>query len=168
MQAEREIRPLTTKDKDQYLDLFSKLLSIDFPEYSKKIKEYVFNEQKKLYKERIQSPQEFLYGAFQGETLTGIIEGGLLGGGVSYCSWLLVHPDFQHQGIGKSLLHTCEEQLIEKGIHSLHLYSAKWNNPYYEKMGFELVGLYKNAWYGSSDYFFIKTIQEPKEENFLK
>ena len=168
MKDEITIKPLELENKKEYLDLFSKLLLDDFPEYGKKTKDFIFNEQKTLYNQKIQSPREFMFGAFKNGVLSGIIEGGFVGGGVSYISWLLVHPDFQRKGVGKSLLHECENRLIGKGIHSVHLYSSKWNNPYYEKMRFELVGLYKNGWYGSSDYMFSKTIQEPKEENFLK
>lgn len=165
---ELEIKPLNVTDKAQYLELFSKLLSVAFPEYSEKTKKYLNETKEKTFIDEVENKVFFYFGAWKENTLVGIIEGGFLGGGVAYCSWLLVHPDFQHQGIGKKLLDSIEEMLIKKGIHSLHLYASKWNNPYYEKMGFEQVGLYRNAWYGSSDYLYAKTIQEPKEKNFLQ
>jgi ribosomal protein S18 acetylase RimI-like enzyme len=168
MTEEIVIRSLTLQDKDQYMDLFTQMLSIDFRMYSEKTKQFLIKNKDHDFDSEVASERFFYFGAFQDTKLVAITNGMSIEGGVATCVWLLVYPDFQHQGIGKKLLQTMEAALIKNGIHSVHLYSSKWNNSYYEKMGFEQVGLYKNAWYGSSDYLYAKTIQQPKEENFLR
>jgi GNAT superfamily N-acetyltransferase len=88
--------------------------------------------------------------------------------GVGNCSWLMVDRTHQKKGIGKKLVTAMEEEMKKIGDHSVNIYASEWNIPFYKKLGYELVGLYKKAWFGADYYLFVKTIQEPKEENFLR
>lgn len=60
---------------------------------------------------------------------------------------LAVHPDYQRQGIGESLVLALMEGLREKGSHCLTLEVRASNLPaqkLYEKLGFRTVGKRKN------------------------
>ena len=58
-----------------------------------------------------------------------------------------VHPDYRRQGIGERLCLALVDTLKEKGNHSLTLEVRASNDPartFYEKLGFQQVGLRKN------------------------
>ncbi|MBI2033187.1 MAG: GNAT family N-acetyltransferase [Candidatus Levybacteria bacterium] len=164
------IRSLETKDVDALSALFEHMLKIDFPEYSEKTKAHIIH--KDMNKEAvlaiINSARQRSYGAFMKDELIGFVLGEVILGGVALCSWIMIKPQFHGKGIGRDLMAKFESAMKELGVHSVHLYSAEWNKPFYEKLGYELVGLYKGSWYGSNDYLYVKLLQEPKEENFLK
>lgn len=170
--ATLRIRKITIKDLDIFFALFSRILKTEFPEYSIRTKEFMIRNKngwnKKKYRKWILDSSKFILGAWKKGKLVGVFEGETMVGGVSLCTWIMVDPDFQKQGIGKKILQAWESVSLKKGIHSLFLYSTKKNIPFYTKAGFELSGVHKKGWFGSDDYMLTKLIQEPKEENFLR
>lgn len=167
MNQEIVVKKLTSEDKQENMRIFSDVLVHDFPEYSQKTKDFIIGKNEKEFNEDVQLPYKILLGAFLENQLVGIVHGMHLEAGVCNLGWLMVDRSHQRKGIGKKLISAFEQVMKERGDHSIHLYSAEWNLPYYKKMGYELVGLYKNSWFGADDYLLNKTIQEPKEENFL-
>jgi ribosomal protein S18 acetylase RimI-like enzyme len=50
---------------------------------------------------------------------------------------LIIHPDYQNQGIGSELLDRLVSKCIESQIKDIQLFSAKDKSGFYEKSGFE-------------------------------
>lgn len=159
------VKPLFEEEKDQFMILFKTVLQQDFPEYSDKTKKYIIE---RVFPRDIVLSEAITFGAWQENKLIGLVNAIILEGGIAVYSWLMVDKKYRKQGIGRKLMQYTEAKLRSLGIHTVQLYSAEWNKEYYKKSGFELVGLHKQAWYGSDDYLFIKILQEPKEENFLR
>ena len=49
---------------------------------------------------------------------------------------LIVHPDYQNQGIGGGILERLVSRCREAGIHDIQLFCARGKRPFYEKRGF--------------------------------
>jgi len=71
-------------------------------------------------------------------------DGRLVGFGRMICDGILhalildmiVHPDFQGQGVGREILHDLVEKCRQHGIRDIQLFSAKGKAGFYRKMGF--------------------------------
>jgi ribosomal protein S18 acetylase RimI-like enzyme len=74
-------------------------------------------------------------------------------GGVGDIHWLLVDKRFQGKGIGRQLVDAYIKDAKKHGAHAIHLYSSEVNTAFYEKLGFEKVGLVRKNYWGSDDYF---------------
>ena len=68
----------------------------------------------------LDNPGEFCFLAFSETNICGISLGGFACG-VGTIHWFAVDPDHQGKGIGKSLLRTTENLLIEEGCHKMTL-----------------------------------------------
>ena len=99
-----------------------------------------------------------ILGAWQGDKIVGVLDAGLPMGGVCFCNWLMVDRLMQRKGIGTKLLLKLEEMMKEKGAHMIYLYSSEKNNPYYEKIDYELIGNMKKSWFGQDHHLFTKQI----------
>lgn len=167
-----KIRKLTLKDHQQVFELFSSLVTTQFPEYSLNTRKAIISHPKYWnsanYQKRLRSQDRLLLGAFITNTLIGLIDTEMPFGGVSLAVWLMIHPQHQRQGIGSALVKKWENKMLTQGAHLLYLYSDQRNLAYYQKLGFTQAGLMKNSWFGSDDYVLTKLIQKPREENFLR
>jgi GNAT superfamily N-acetyltransferase len=70
---------------------------------------------------------------------------------VFYVAELDVHLDHQHQGIGRRLMNTAEQQARAMGLSQMALTTfthVPWNAPFYQKLGFEIVE-HPPAWLAS-------------------
>lgn len=78
----------------------------------------------------------FIVCAYQDNQLVGV--GRVVSDGVLYAMIydLIVHPDFQKQGIGSRLLNHCLQACEQANIRSIQLFSAKGKVEYYQKRGF--------------------------------
>lgn len=92
-----------------------------------------------------------LVSAWDGERLVGIgnaISDGFL---VVYYPHLLVHPDYQGQGIGKRIMQILKKRYEEMHMHMLVADSEAIS--FYEKCGFTRAGKTEPMWiYGGSDH----------------
>lgn len=50
---------------------------------------------------------------------------------------VIVHPDYQKQGIGKGLVENITKQCKESGVFSVHLFAAEGTETFYNKAGFK-------------------------------
>ncbi|TWT02461.1 GNAT family N-acetyltransferase [Planomicrobium sp. CPCC 101079] len=79
----------------------------------------------------------FMVCAYSGEKLVGT--GRIISDGVyqTLIGDMIVHPDFQKQGIGSEILTTLLAKCQEDGMKQVQLASAKGKMEFYKKFGFE-------------------------------
>ncbi len=166
------IKKITLSTLEEYYHFFEKSLALLFPEYNKKEREFIFSHpkawSKEKYKRLLKENSRILLGVWENDKVVGILDAELPFMGVSLADWLMVDKKSQKTGIGTKLLNEWERIVKRMGAHSIFLYADKRNNMYYKNRGFELSGVHKKAWFGQDHYLFTKTIQIPKEENYLK
>lgn len=166
------IQKLQKKDFSAFLNAFSELINTQFPEYSEKTKQFFLRSRKAWsrqgYKRALRNRARVILVAKKESKIIGILDSLVPFGGVSMGAWVMVDPQFQRQGIGTALLLEWETVMRKKGAHSIFLYTKERNLAFYTEANFERVGFYKNSWFGNDLYIFSKTIQESKEENFLR
>ena len=78
----------------------------------------------------------------EGEILVAETDGKLIGTGTIVgvdIFGVFVHPDFQHQGLGKALMKELEEKAITNGISEIALNASLPSKRFYENLGYELV-----------------------------
>jgi len=54
----------------------------------------------------------------------------------AFVTEMIVHPEFQQQGIGAALLSSLLDACRDAGISDIQLFCAKGKSPFYEKLGF--------------------------------
>lgn len=81
-----------------------------------------------------------IFAAFVGEQLVGIIRAVGDGYSVVFVQDLLIHPDFQRLGIGRTLLNHIQAEF--KDVYQLHLMTDDTEKTlsFYRSLGFESVG----------------------------
>jgi ribosomal protein S18 acetylase RimI-like enzyme len=86
-----------------------------------------------LYR-RIQPDGWFV--ASQADHLVGMV-GAVNYGALAHVGLMAVHPDFQRQGIGRSLMQFLLDRLDQQGVPLVTLDASKMGQPLYEQLGFE-------------------------------
>ena len=88
--------------------------------------------------------------------------GGLLGGtywGWMYVDILWVREDCRRRGIGSALLAEAEREAVRRGCHHVHLDTMSWQAPlFYEKRGYEVVGILPEIPSGNQKYLLVKAL----------
>ena len=79
---------------------------------------------------------QFVVAAYHSETLVGF--GRILTDGVLHAMIyeMIVHPDYQRQGIGTQILHLLIRWCNDAHIYDIQLFCASGKRPFYEKNGF--------------------------------
>ncbi len=164
------IEKLTKQDFYDFYTVFKKVLSTEFPGYSKEIIKFFF--------ENIYSIDNFLYWlekdlklilvAKSGDNIVGfaIIDNPY--GGVSLCRWLGVVKEFQKQGIGKHLIDLWLEIAKNQGCHKVEVAAQPTAKVFYEKVGLKEEGKRENSYFGIDQYIFGKVIGEPNLDGMMK
>ena len=92
----------------------------------------------------------------------GNVIAGIIGGtywGWMYVDILWVHEDYRNQGIGTKLLCMAEEEAVRRGCHHVHLDTMSWQAPeFYQKCGYEIVGILPDIPSGNQKYLLIKVL----------
>ena len=78
---------------------------------------------------------------------------------ILYVSTLYVDEAYRNQGIGRLLVKEMEKRAQQIGANMIRLDTFDWQGKeFYERLGYEQVGHYKNEIDGFSEYFFLKRI----------
>jgi ribosomal protein S18 acetylase RimI-like enzyme len=92
----------------------------------------------------------------------GNVIGGLLGGtywGWMYIDILWVKEEYRQRGIGSRLLSEAEGEAVRRGCHHVHLETMSWQAPkFYEKFGYETVGILPDIPKGNQKYLLTKAL----------
>lgn len=159
-----KIKKATVKDIDLFWPLFSESIKKQFPEYSKKAKDYFLRKafSKKELKKDLKGENLIIFLAFSGKEIVGFLVALPPYGGISFVSWLAVKDNFQGKGIGGQLLKKQEAVVKGQGVHKIHLWTDRRNLKFYKRKGYKMVGCIPKNYFGSDDWLFYKTIQAPK------
>lgn len=167
---ESVIRPLKEEEVGSFYSFLSESIRGRFPEYTEKTREY-FAEKRhsrdKLREELKAGARSVLVAAAEGK-YAGFLMYEPLFGGVAFCNWLVVKEELQGRGLASRLLEEWERISREAGAHKLIIWTNNRNVEFYKKRGFILVGNIPDNYFGATDYLLYKSIQEPKEENYLR
>ena len=74
--------------------------------------------------------------ARDGEQLIGICRAMWDGGIMAFVRSVVVHPDYQGQGVGRELLRLLLEELERMGVEHISLWATEGTECFYEKFGF--------------------------------
>lgn len=92
----------------------------------------------------------------------GTVIGGILGGtywGWMYIDILWVKEEYRQKGIGSKLLMEAEKEAVSRGCHHVHLETMSWQAPkFYEKYGYEVIGILPDIPKGNQKYLLIKSL----------
>jgi GNAT superfamily N-acetyltransferase len=151
------IRPITKEEIDAFQEVADSVMETCFPEYPEDIKPRILKEDLNISL-RMEVPDFTHWGAFVDGKAVGLLAGMNPIGGILNIHWIIVLKEYQGKGIGKKLLEEHTEWAKTKGAHALHLFAPDFNVPFYEKMGFENVGLVRKNFWGADDYFMNKVL----------
>lgn len=158
-----EIRELRENDYEEFHNLYSQILLEAFPEFSSNIKNFLSAKEKT--RKRFDNPIKF--GAFISGKMIGYIIVGKPGAGVTKIDWLGIRKDYQNNRIGSNLIDRAEKLAKQRGVHNIQLICDKHLAGFYQRNGYEIIGLDEKSYFGLDTYIMKKLLQEPKEENFL-
>lgn len=74
--------------------------------------------------------------AHEGDTLVGVCRAMWDGGIMAFVRSVVVHPDYQGQGIGHALLQRLLGELERLGVEHISLWATEGTEHFYEKFGF--------------------------------
>ena len=78
---------------------------------------------------------------------------------ILYVSTVFVDEKYRRKGYGKQLINEMERRAKEMGVNIIRLDTFSWQGKeFYESLGYEIVGRYKNTDDGYAEYFFLKRI----------
>ena len=78
---------------------------------------------------------------------------------ILYISTIFVDEEYRGNGLGKKLMETVESKAIELGVNMIRLDTFDWQGyEFYVKLGYELIGKYRNEIDNFCEYFFLKRL----------
>ena len=165
-----QINYLSPEKVENFYKIFTHVLKTEFPGYDPKVSQYLLD--------KIYNVPTFKYWTTNKEkvVLTGEFEGKIVGfalidsvyGGVSFCRWLGVMKDHQHQGIGTALVYAWEKLAKDSGAHKMEVAGQPEATEFYKKVGLTLEGKRLKSYFGIDQYLFGKVLSEPDAEKMVK
>ena len=78
---------------------------------------------------------------------------------ILYVSTVFVDETYRRKGIGARMIREMEKRALAMGVNTVRLDTFNWQGKaFYEALGYQCAGHYKNAEDGYSEYFFVKRI----------
>jgi len=165
-----KIEKLQFGDLDEFWQVFSQTISNDFPGYSKPVVEYFLTQvyTKNNFQQWLLTGWKIILLAKQETKIVGFAVLDKAYGGVCFCRWLGVLPEYRKRGIGKELMKEWERLGRECGCHKLEVAGQPTAKEFYQKAGLELEGKRKLSYFGIDQFIFGKVIGEPKDEVMIR
>lgn len=165
-----QINTLSIADLDRFFLVFVRVMKSEFPGYSADIIQFFLE---KIYTRSsffywLENKMKTVFIAKKGNDIIGFAVIDEPYGGVSFCRWLGVLKEYQHQGAGGGLIKAWIDLAIKSNCHKAEVASAPEAKAFYEKVGLELEGMRKLSYFGIDQYFFGKVISEPNEKMMIK
>lgn len=162
--ADYQVKKLDLKDFNLFYSFASDFILNKYQDYPPEVrKKYLeIDLEKKQLKKDLKKGKAAVVVASHGENIIGFaILNFELGGGV-HVQWLAVAEKYQGQGIGSQLLELIEEVAREHKCHFIILYTESEKNiKFYEKRGYQFIGLQRESWYGMNENLMQKNISKP-------
>ena len=78
---------------------------------------------------------------------------------ILYVSTVFVEEAYRRRGLGARMMREMEARATAMGVNTIRLDTFDWQGKeFYEALGYEMVGHYKNAEDGFSEFFFLKRL----------
>ncbi len=124
----------------------------------------IWNHSAKRLAEDVRDPDSFAFVALHKGEICGIVQGMIFGkSGLAKFTWVAVHPEHQHEGIGIRLMTASEEYLRKKGCHKIFLNTLPALMPaikLYMKFGLLPDAYLRKHWWGVDFLLMSKWIGE--------
>jgi len=164
------INQLKSDHTDLFWPIFSSVLQTQFPGYSKTVVSYLLEKVYTLYsfKYWIEHDEKTVLIANVENTIVGFAVIDRPYGGVSFCRWLGVLPEYQHNDIGRKLIDSWLTLAQKQGCHKVEVASQPEAKEFYAKVGLTLEGKREKSYFGIDQYIFGKVISEARDEVMTK
>lgn len=161
------IKQATTVDIDPFYELFSEVMHEGYAGYSQElINHFLTKDYSKaqfyLWLERF---FRNVYLALDSDKVIGFIVGDYTYGGVGFVSWLGVSPAYRKHGVGSKLYKTYENFATAKKAHLIELYTYPEVAPFYFKLGFKLIGVREQGYFGNKNLIMNKKLANWHDDN---
>jgi len=158
------VEELKPGDFEKFYEFASDFILNRYEDYPRQVrKKYLENDlNKDQLKEDIKKAEA--------EVLVAFAEGGIIGfavlaferGGATHIQWMAVDEKHRGHGVGSKLLSLAEEVAKEHKCHFVILWTESEKNiKFYQKRGYYLVGLQRQAWYGIDENLMQKNLCPP-------
>lgn len=159
------INILTLPGINIFWPVFSEVLKYQFPGYSETVVKYLLEKIYTLYAFEywLKIGEKTIIAAYDRDKIVGFAVIDRAYGGVSFCRWLGVLPEFQRKGIGKKLINEWTNIAINSGCHKIEVASQPEAKDFYQKSGLKLEGKRELSYFGIDQYIFGKVIGKPND-----
>jgi ribosomal protein S18 acetylase RimI-like enzyme len=172
---EVKIEKLETKDLNEFWEVFSQILQNDFPGYTKAVVDYFLT---KVYTKInfnhwlttgwkivliAKNAKEEAKDAKNKDKIVGFAVLDKPYGGVCFCRWLGVLPEFRKKSLGKRLIDEWVNFAKNYGCHKVEISSQPKARDFYQKVGLNLEGRRELSYFGIDQYIFGKVIGQPDD-----
>lgn len=151
------IRRLGRADFPLFYPLFVDMVKNEIPELLKKSDFFLEGD---FSRERIYGslsyPSIVIIGCFLKDRLIGFIWGNAGYAGLGFISWLMVEKDYRKKGYGKKLMNTYEDFIRGIKGHVVELYCFEEMKEFYEKNGYEVIGVRPKGYFGLKQFIMEK------------
>ena len=161
-----QISNLRKDEVKEFHQVFSEVLSSQFPGYTPKVIKYLL--------EKIYTESSFYYWLVNNSKTVLISKSNdlIIGfavidepyGGVSFMRWLGIKPEFHRQGIGTSLINKWIEIARLQGCHKIEVAAQPEAKEFYKKAGLDLEGKRIKSYFGIDQFVYGKVIGNPSDE----
>ena len=161
-----EIRAIDQTEVDNFWNLFVAILETQFPGYTKKVLSFMT--------EKVYTRTAFIYWLSQSMKTVFLVTDSKepVGfavidepyGGVSFCRWLGLKPEYQRKGIGSQLIKMWIDHATALGCHKVEVAAQPVARDFYKKVGLNEEGIRKSSYFGIDQYVFGKVIGQPSDE----
>lgn len=159
-----QVKKLDLKDFNKFYSFASDFILNKYADYPFAVRKKYFENDldKKQLKKDLKKGDSEVVVACDATKIIGFTILNFQKGGAVHVQWLVVDEKYQGQGIGSQLLELIEEVAREHKCHFIILYTESEKNiKFYEKRGYQFIGLQKESWYGMNENLMQKNISKP-------